>query len=151
MVCNAKLKMMDIVARWRGGTNDARIFRESTIKRRFEEGHFNGRLLGDGGYACTPYLFTPVRNPRKPEELEYNRAHTSTRNTVERCFRAWKKRFGCLTKGMAGSLDTVKATIVALAVLHCLAIDLNDSLLGKKTIVCVSMHHINPNITRPRI
>lgn len=136
VVCNAKLKIMDIVAHWRGSTHDARIFRESSIKQRFEDGHFNGRLLGDGGYACTPYLFTPVRNPRIPEEVAYNKAQMSTRNTVERCFGVWKQRFRCLLRGMAGSLSTIKTTVVALAVLQCLAIDMNDPHLGKKTISC---------------
>lgn len=125
---------MDIVAHWRGSTHDARIFRESSIKQRFEEGHFNERLFGDGDYACTPYLFTAVRNPRNPREVAYNWAQISTRNTVERCFGVWKQRFRCLLRGMSGSLDTIKTTIVALAVLHCLAINMNDPQLDEKDV-----------------
>ncbi|KAF9417932.1 hypothetical protein HW555_005077 [Spodoptera exigua] len=58
VVSNANLEIMDIVAHWRGSTHDARIFNESRLKQRFEQSEFKGRLLGDSGYACTPYLYS---------------------------------------------------------------------------------------------
>ncbi|RVE44710.1 hypothetical protein evm_010614 [Chilo suppressalis] len=69
IVCNADLKICDIVSHWRGSTHDARIWRESSIKIRFEENEFKGKLIGDSGYPCTPYLFTPVLRPRTESEL----------------------------------------------------------------------------------
>ncbi|KAL0830509.1 hypothetical protein ABMA28_002672 [Loxostege sticticalis] len=45
VVCDAKLKIRDIVARWRGSTHDSRIFNESRIKERFESGEFSGHLI----------------------------------------------------------------------------------------------------------
>ncbi|XP_047027918.1 putative nuclease HARBI1 [Helicoverpa zea] len=128
VVCDSKLKIRDIVARWRGSAHDSRIFNESTLKERFERGEFHGRLLGDSGYACTPYLFTPVLNPSNDREESYNRAHIRTRNTIERCFGLWKQRFRCLLRGMFMKLSTAKTTIVALAVLHSIAIDMNEDL-----------------------
>ncbi|XP_055903811.1 putative nuclease HARBI1 [Eupeodes corollae] len=128
VVCDASLKINDIVCRWRGSTHDSRIFRESRIKQRFDDGEFNGRLLGDGGYPCTNILFTPVLNPRTDPEIRYNIAHIATRNTVERCFGVWKQRFRILLSGMRCSLENAKTTIIALAVLHNLAIDLQDVL-----------------------
>lgn len=62
-MCDSRLKIRDIVAHWRGSTHDARIFRESRIRQRFQNGDFNGRLLGDSGYGLMDYLFTPVLNP----------------------------------------------------------------------------------------
>ncbi|KAI5643606.1 DDE superfamily endonuclease domain-containing protein [Phthorimaea operculella] len=128
VVCDADLKIRDIVARWRGSAHDSRIFNESSLKRRLESGEFHGRLLGDSGYACTDKLFTPVRNPADHREEAYNRAHIRTRNTVERCFGLFKQRFRCLLRGMYMKLSTAKTTIVALAVLHNIAIDMKEQI-----------------------
>ncbi|KAH9636735.1 hypothetical protein HF086_007633 [Spodoptera exigua] len=126
VVSNANLEIMDIVAHWRGSTHDARIFNESRLKQRFEQSEFKGRLLGDSGYACTPYLFTPVLHPIKTKEELYNRAHIRTRNVVERCFGLWKQRFRCLLRGFTTKLENTKLYIVALAVLHNIAIHRQD-------------------------
>ncbi|XP_028177228.1 putative nuclease HARBI1 [Ostrinia furnacalis] len=99
VVCDAKLKIRDIVARWRGSTHDSRIFNESTIKERFERGEFCGRLIGDAGYALTPFLFTPVNNPQSQAEEAF---------TV--------------------NLENAKLYTVALAVLHNIAIDMGEEL-----------------------
>jgi len=61
-VCDAKLKFTDVVARWPGSVHDSRVFNESAIKESFENGAHNGLLLGDAGYACMPYLLTPLLN-----------------------------------------------------------------------------------------
>lgn len=129
MCCDAQLRIRDIVARWRGSTHDARIFNESSLKERFETNSFRGRLLGDSGYKLEPYLFTPILRPQNRSEERYNEAHISTRNTVERCFGVWKQRFQCLLHGMCVKLENVKPTIVALAVLHNIAINNGDMLL----------------------
>lgn len=119
---------MDIVTRWRGSVHDSRIFRECRLKQRFEAGAFNGLLLGDSGYPCTSYLFTPLLNPTTEAEERYNRAHIQTRNTIERCFGLWKQRFRCLLRGMYGDIETARKTIVACAVLHNIAIDMKEDL-----------------------
>ncbi|XP_045505567.1 putative nuclease HARBI1 [Colias croceus] len=127
VVCDSRLVIRDIVAHWRGSTHDSRIFRESRIKQRFENGEFHGRLLGDAGYGLTNYLFTPVQNPTNPKEEAYNKAHIHTRNTVERCFGVWKQRFRCLLHGFSVSLENVKLYKVALAVLHNIAIKMGEN------------------------
>lgn len=96
------------------------------LKQCFERGHFHGRLLGDSGYACTPYLFTPLLNPKTRKEEAYHYSHIRTRNVVERCFGVWKNRFRCLLSGFRTSLENTKMYIVALAVLHNIAIELNE-------------------------
>ncbi|KAI8430399.1 hypothetical protein MSG28_000684 [Choristoneura fumiferana] len=127
VTCDADLKIQDIVARWRGSTHDARIFNECSLKERFEAGEFRGkRLLGDSGYKLEPYLLTPVLRAQSASEERYNTAHIATRNTVERCFGVWKARFRCLLQGMTVKLQNVKTTVIALAVLHNIAIMHND-------------------------
>ncbi|XP_037296752.1 putative nuclease HARBI1 [Manduca sexta] len=130
VVCDANLKIIDIVARWHGSVHDSRIFRESRLKQRFEAGAFSGILLGDSGYACTPYLFTPLLNTSTPQEERYNSAHINTRNAVERCFGLWKQRFRCLLRGLYCDIETARKTIVACAVLHNIAIDMKEDVFS---------------------
>ncbi|KAJ4432871.1 hypothetical protein ANN_21510 [Periplaneta americana] len=80
VICDASLRIRDIIVHWRGSTHDSKIFQESRIKQRFEEGEFKGRLLGDSDYPCIPYLFTPLLNPSTPREERYNQLHKLTRN-----------------------------------------------------------------------
>lgn len=57
VVCSAKLKIIDLVSRWPGSTNDSHIFGNSAVKMRFQNGEMgNGVLLGDRGYALRPAL-----------------------------------------------------------------------------------------------
>lgn len=135
VVCDSSLKIRDIVCHWRGSTHDSRIFRESSIKERFDNGEFKGILLGDGGYACSNILFTPLLNPRTHAEEQYNIAHIATRNAVERCFGVWKSRFRILLTGFRCSLENTKIAVIALAVLHNLAIDFRDNTIGNNEII----------------
>lgn len=118
VICDAKCRIRDIVARWRGSTHDARIWVESSVKENLENGYLRGIILGDGGYPCTTYLLTPLINPRTPSEQAYNVSHIRTRNTVERLFGQWKNCFRALQNGMQIKLETAKAAIVAMAVLY---------------------------------
>lgn len=126
VICDAQCRITNIVTGWRGSAHDSRIFNSCAIKRRFEAGQFEGRLIGDSGYASTAYMLTPVLNPQTEAEERYNRAHVSTRNVVERLFGQWKQRFRCLLRGMTVSLETAKTMIVAMAVLHNLAKDMRQ-------------------------
>ncbi|XP_069694808.1 putative nuclease HARBI1 [Periplaneta americana] len=122
VICDAKMKIRSIVARWPGSTHDSRIFRNSTINDRLERGAIRGHLLGDSGYACKKYLLTPILNPRNAADRRYNRAHVLARNVVERTFGVWKKRFPCLAFGLRTKLQKTLKIIVATAVLHNLAV-----------------------------
>lgn len=61
----------------------------------------------------------------RPERL-YNEAHIRTRNVIERFFGVWKRRFPVLAYGMRLKLNTVLQVIVATAVLHNLAKNMNE-------------------------
>lgn len=121
-VCGPNLEFFNIVARWPGSSHDSNIFDNSLLCVEMEEGQHRGRLLGDAGYPCRNFLFTPLRNPQSEQEHAFNRCHIKTRNAVERAFGVLKKRFACLKGTVTLHLDTTQAVIVAGAVLHNLAI-----------------------------
>lgn len=127
-VCDAKLYIREITARWPGSTHDSRIFNNSRLKARLETNEFeNCYLLGDSGYACRRYLLTPILNPTTRGEEMYNRAHIATRNPIERTFGIWKRRFPCLAFGLRFRQQTNLGVIVATAVLHNIARDFNGN------------------------
>jgi nuclease HARBI1 len=126
-ICGPDLKFLDIVARWPGRTHDGHIFNMSRIKERFENREFgNSVLLGDGGYKLETYMMTPFRNPQTAEEMLYNRVQIHVRNTVERKYGVWKRRFPCLSFGLRCKISTSLKVIVACAVLHNFLIDRKD-------------------------
>lgn len=126
VVCGHQLQILDIVCRWPGATHDAYIFNSSRLRARLEAGEMgNAVILGDCGYPNRPYLLTPLQNPHTPAEQLYNEAHIRTRNSIERTFGIWKRRFPILSLGMRVKLETVQEIIVATAVLHNMAISRN--------------------------
>lgn len=56
-------------------------------------------LIGDAGYECRKYLLTPLGNPKTPAQIAYNESFIRTRQTVERLFGIWKRRFPILSLG----------------------------------------------------
>lgn len=126
-VCSQDLKFTNIVARWPGSVHDSRIFQNSRLCARLENNEYDGILLGDSGYALKSYLLTPLPNPQTPPEKRHHYSHCRTRNTVERLFGIWKRRFPCLTATLRMKIPTVLCAIVATAVLHNIARERNDN------------------------
>ena len=123
-VCNAQLSFTNFVCRWHGSVHDSAIFNTGMLRVHLEDGGGgNGWLLGDRGYGIQPYLLTPFRpdDVSTPPQRRYQKAHTKTRNTVERAFGLWKARFRCLDVS-GGTLqfnpDRCCTIITATAVLH---------------------------------
>lgn len=126
-ICDAKLKIRNIVCRWPGGSHDSTIFNNSSVKESFECGQFRDYiLLGDSGYPAERYLLTPLRNPITPGEILYNKSHIKTRNTVERSYGVWKRRFPCIGSKLRLKQNRIEAVVVATAVLHNICRDRND-------------------------
>ncbi|XP_045494080.1 putative nuclease HARBI1 [Colias croceus] len=118
-VCDADLKLMNVVARWPGSAHDATIFNQSVLKAQCEDGILGNRwLLGDSAYPNRPYLLTPLLNPATAQEINYNEAQIKTRNTIERTFGVWKRRFPVISLTMRLSLYNIQTVIIATAVLH---------------------------------
>ncbi|GBM45224.1 Putative nuclease HARBI1 [Araneus ventricosus] len=83
-------------------------------------------LVGDNGYACRSYLLTPFLDPSTPQEIRYNVAHKAARNVVERQYGIMKRRFACLATSLRCSLQNAMTVIVAIAVLHNIALQMDD-------------------------
>lgn len=99
------------------------------FKKKKKSGHFNSEPFlvfpGDAGYACRKYIMTPLNQVRTPQENLYQESLIRTRQTVERCFGVWKRRFPILSKGIRVTLNTIDKAdyyIVACAILHNVAI-----------------------------
>lgn len=128
-VSDAKLRIRSIVARWPGSAHDALIFRNSTLKGKFENKEFGEYVLvGDSGYAVSNYLLTPLREPTTPAEDLYNESLIFTRNPVERSYGVWKRRFPILSLGINIDLKTAMIAVVATAVLHNIACHFGSSI-----------------------
>ncbi|CAG5026751.1 unnamed protein product [Parnassius apollo] len=90
------------------------------LKMQCEEGSFGNRwLIGDNAYPCTSYLLTPLLNPSSVADNRYNEAcNIKTRNTIDRCFGVWKRRFPILSLKIRVAMQTTQAIIIATSVLH---------------------------------
>ncbi len=125
-ICDARHKFLSVCATKPGSCHDSSIFKGSTIGKKFESGFFGTSiLLGDSGYSNTPFLFIPYNDPVEGYKIRFNRAHKTTRCTIERSFGIVKKRFHVLHSEIRMSPTKVSWVIVACCVLHNLAIDLN--------------------------
>ncbi|XP_067647458.1 putative nuclease HARBI1 [Eurosta solidaginis] len=128
-VCDANLRFQNLVARWPGSAHDSHIFNCSRLKYQLDTGYFKDyMILGDSGYKQCRYMMTPLLNPQSAAERLYNESQIRTRNTIERTFGVWKRRFPILSMGIRVSMDTVMAIISACAVLHNIAISAKDPL-----------------------
>lgn len=118
-MCDANLKITNIVARWPGSAHDSNSLRNSRIYAKFESGEFKESLIvADSGYPNKNYIMTPLLNVSSPEENLYNESQIRTRNCVERSYGVWKRRFPILSLGIRLNFQKVQAVIVATAVLH---------------------------------
>lgn len=120
-ICDANEKFTNIIAKYPGSVHDSRILRESRLADEFDQRQHDGILLGDSGYQCKTWLLTPFTNPQNAAERNYNRAHTGTRNIIERTFGNWKRRFHCLHGELRYTPRKACAIIAATAVLHNIA------------------------------
>lgn len=129
VVCDSDLLIRNIVCRWHGSAHDSTIFNNSSLKVKLVNEEFGegSLVVGDSGYAVRKYLITPLANPRTPAEHLFNESQIRTRNPVERCFGAWKRRFLALALGIRLHNSKVEAITVAAAVLHNVACMMNDA------------------------
>ena len=129
-VCKRNLQFIYMDCRFPGATQDAAVYRESSLRQGFEDGRIpQGYLLGDSGYALSEHLMTPVRNDEDPAAAAYNRAHRKTRQVIERAFGVLKSRFRCIDKSggpLRFSPEKSTHVITAVALLHNKAVEMNS-------------------------
>jgi len=136
-ICDANLKIQDIVARWPGSSHDSTIFNNSTIRGKFERGEMqNCLLVADSGYAQRDFVMTLVGSPgtlinpasgiTAAAVDKYNESLIRTRNTVERSYGVWKRRFPILATGINVKITSSQSIIVATAVLNNIACEFKE-------------------------
>ena len=121
----------DIYVGWPGSVHDGRVWRNSPLKRKLDEvieNNYNNQdfilrnahLLGDAAYARTTTMIPPFKdNGRlRHKHRRFNKRHSGTRMTVERCFGMAKGRFGTLRLLNHRSLKLQCEVIVACCILH---------------------------------
>ncbi len=118
IICDARMFITNIVAKYPGSTHDARIWRESGIGEQFARGERRGIILGDSGYPCHPYLMTPIANPQNRDQERYNSALKHTRCIVENVIGVWKRRFHCLHDELRLAPEKACQVIAATAAIH---------------------------------
>lgn len=68
-MCDSKLRILDILARWPGSTHDETIFRNSRIYYRLESKEFGKSLvIADSGYENSNFVITPLLKPKTQSE-----------------------------------------------------------------------------------
>ncbi|KAG0433046.1 hypothetical protein HPB47_020281 [Ixodes persulcatus] len=112
-----------LLLRWPGFAHDSWIFETSRARVLYENQRIPGLLLGDAGYACMSFLLTPLTNPGVANSLKvrYQAVHLKTRNSVERAFEVFKRRFPCLDMWLQYKAERSALIITACAALHNLA------------------------------
>ncbi|KAL6469110.1 hypothetical protein MHYP_G00226340 [Metynnis hypsauchen] len=99
IICDAKMCLTNVAARWPGSTHDSYILTNSMVGIRLQAGRVrDGWLLGDSGYALQTWLMTPLCNPQTDRERRYNSLHSRTRSVVERAIGQLKSRLRCLDR-----------------------------------------------------
>lgn len=85
-------------------------------------------ISGDSGYPLKSYLLTPFANPDTQAKQLYNESQIRTRNYIERTNGILKRRFPALCYGLRCSLNNALTAIVAAAVLHNIASNMNEDI-----------------------
>ncbi|XP_057366734.1 putative nuclease HARBI1 [Daphnia carinata] len=122
-ICDANGKFLSVNASKPGSCHDAAIFSDSRIGQELKNGRFgDGFLVGDSGYACTPFLLTPYAVTRNNDQERFNTAQIRTRNIIERAFGFLKRRFHSLHGELRVQPGRACRIIMACFVLHNIAL-----------------------------
>nr|XP_054932412.1 putative nuclease HARBI1 [Dermacentor andersoni] len=113
LVVDANGLILDVVAKWSGGTHSTRMLTGSSLAICFDRGMHSGLLLGYSEYQCRPWLMTPFQTPDTRGRRCYNAAHGTTRAVFERYIGQLKRRFHCLHAELRMAPDQCPAIIDA--------------------------------------
>lgn len=130
-VAGPDLRFYHVNSTYPGSCHDSGVLRKTTLWTAFESGSFKpfegAVILGDSAYPIRQWLMTPFRGDPAGQKAKFNRAHTKTRNTVERAFGALKARFQALKSGLrVRNMERASQLIVCAAIIHNLCILLGD-------------------------
>ena len=113
---------------WPGSVHDSRAWKNNPLYHEMMNCDRYGILLGDSGYAITPFLITPFNDPvvGSPEK-KYNTPHNRGRSVIERTNGQLKRRFHCLGSCLRIKIERIPSTIYACCLLHNKAKLMKDS------------------------
>ena len=131
-VCDYKGTFMDIDCRWPGSVHDSKVFANSSINKKLQNGNIpsvyqsllSGRgkvpnyLIGDPAYPLTPFTMKEISHCKNDEDVIFNNILRSARNPVECAFGRLKARWSILTRKMDMKLEKIPTIIYACFVLH---------------------------------
>ncbi|XP_063889741.1 putative nuclease HARBI1 [Scylla paramamosain] len=120
VVCDAKYRLLGILARWPGSVHDARILDESGLKGLFERNEVprGCYMLGDSSYPCKNWLLTPYLNHLPGPQANYNRFHKTACCVVKKTIGQLKRRFHVLYGEVRLSPEKTCKIVYACALLH---------------------------------
>ncbi|XP_063398214.1 uncharacterized protein LOC134683083 [Mytilus trossulus] len=126
-VVDHNLMFRDVYAGWPGCTHDARVFRNSSLSDRAENGRIfgcNKFLIADSAYPVKPYLIPPFKDNGHLSNLQkkFNKVISSARQVVERAFGLLKGRFRRLREVTSHEPSAIVGIIVCGCILHNLTI-----------------------------
>lgn len=125
--CNEKYVFTSVDCSWPGSVHDNRIWTNSNIYQfHLNRPNNHSYLIGDEGYAISPFLIKPFRNPIERRDKLFNKLFCKNRVVIEQSFGQLKRRFPILKYGIRLKLESVPKCIGACFVLHNIAKHLHD-------------------------
>lgn len=120
LVCDSKLRFLDVYTGWPGSVHDARVFRNSPIASRIEDLPDEFHLLGDSAYPISKGMMVPFRDNGHLDNVQkkYNSCHSSTRVDVERSIGLLKCKFRRLKHLEMHLEQEIPTVIVSCCILH---------------------------------
>ena len=131
-ICDEKELFTDVDISWRGSLQDARVFANSGVNKKFQEkllpgvyrelipGHFpvSQVLLGDPAYPLLPNLMKDYTYCSSDEQVVFNQMLRSARNQIECAYGRLKARWRILNRPMDVKIDQVPLVVFASFVLN---------------------------------
>ncbi|CAB4037251.1 Hypothetical predicted protein [Paramuricea clavata] len=126
-------RFIDIYIKWPGKVHDARVFSNSSLFHKGQQGQLFPNwtenigncevpitLIGDAAYPLLPWLIKGFQDDGNlsRSQIQFNRSLSSARMVVEGAFGRLKCRFRCLLKRNDTSLQKLPVKIAACCALH---------------------------------
>ncbi len=131
-VCDYRGHFLDVECRWPGSVHDAKVFANSSINAKLQNGSLPGTyqsvipgctsipnyIIGDPAYPLLPFCLKEYDSCENNEKVIFNNMLRSARNPIECAFGRLKARWQVLTKKIDLKITSVPIVVYACFVLH---------------------------------